>query len=618
MRFVWAVAAFVLAALMIGAGIAQRTVFQGPKTETAAVAVDEGAAFVLIDGAVLNKLPGAQSLRVQGTGSVFASYGRTADLKAWLAGSEYDAVSLGSDGALVTTAVSASDGATAAPGATPAPTPTATATPAASAPAAGSTTTVSRNPVGSDLWLDEFQQDGELVAPLQLPVGMSVLVASDGTAPAPTDVSVSWPIGNATPWAGPLIVGGGVLMAAGVLLYILGIRHVRRSRGPRRKGLPLPVTEPIDLAVEGEAKGVISAGPTRRSLSGGRRALVAVPMIAVAGLVLAGCSADAWPNLAGSPTPSPSASVIVPDGQQSPAVSRTQAQRILTRIADTVAQADQAHDQALASTRLDGAMLAARTTAYKLAAAAVEGAKMPAAIASQPLQIVLPQAFDAWPRSVLVVVDGGSGAVPIMTMSQKDPWSAYKLSYSADLEASAKLPDVAAEYVGATQVPPESDFLRLKPVDVATAYADIITNGTASKYYGEFDMESDAYFPSVVADRQKRLDEFNQTAATTGSMTFSAAAGATAPVALATLESGAIVAVNVSELETIKPTTADAVIKLGGNLVVRALVGADESATGVTTTYGDQLFFYVPGQSSSEKIRLLGTSSSILDSKVNP
>ena len=120
MRFVWAVAAFVLAALMIGAGIAQRTVFQGPKTETAAVVVDQGAPFVLIDGAVLNKLPGAQSLRVQGTGSVFASYGRTADLKAWLAGSEYDAVSLGSDGALVTTAVSASDGATAAPGATPA------------------------------------------------------------------------------------------------------------------------------------------------------------------------------------------------------------------------------------------------------------------------------------------------------------------------------------------------------------------------------------------------------------------------------------------------------------------------------------------------------------------
>ena len=43
MRFVWAVAAFVLAALMIGAGIAQRTVFQGPKTETASISVEEDA-----------------------------------------------------------------------------------------------------------------------------------------------------------------------------------------------------------------------------------------------------------------------------------------------------------------------------------------------------------------------------------------------------------------------------------------------------------------------------------------------------------------------------------------------------------------------------------------------
>jgi hypothetical protein len=38
-RFVWAVTAFVLAALMIGAGIAQRTVFQGPKTQSQAISV---------------------------------------------------------------------------------------------------------------------------------------------------------------------------------------------------------------------------------------------------------------------------------------------------------------------------------------------------------------------------------------------------------------------------------------------------------------------------------------------------------------------------------------------------------------------------------------------------
>ena len=51
MRFVWAVAAFVLAAVMIGAGIAQRTVFQGPKSETVDLSVSQEAPYLLIDGA---------------------------------------------------------------------------------------------------------------------------------------------------------------------------------------------------------------------------------------------------------------------------------------------------------------------------------------------------------------------------------------------------------------------------------------------------------------------------------------------------------------------------------------------------------------------------------------
>ena len=105
MRFVWAVAAFVLAAVMIGAGIAQRTVFQGPKSETVAISVSEDAPYLLIDGAVLNKLPGAQTLRAQGEGEIFAAYGRTADLEAWLADTTYNEVTLTGAGKVVSDAV---------------------------------------------------------------------------------------------------------------------------------------------------------------------------------------------------------------------------------------------------------------------------------------------------------------------------------------------------------------------------------------------------------------------------------------------------------------------------------------------------------------------------------
>ena len=75
---------------------------------------------------------------------------------------------------------------------------------------------------------------------------------------------------------------------------------------------------------------------------------------------------------------------------------------------------------------------------------------------------------------------------------------------------------------------------------------------------------------------------------------------------------------NIDEIDTVKPTNPDAVIKLENNPTVRTLSGAEQSSTGFTTTYTDQLFFYVPGQGSTEKIRLLGYASDILNAKVIP
>ncbi len=598
MRFVWAVVAFVIAAVMIGAGIAQRTVFQGPSETSATVQTEGTTAYTLLDGSVLNSIPGAQTLRVEGDGAVFVSYGRTADVKAWLADVPYTAVTV--DGAgVVQTAV-----------AQPTVTPTSTA-------AAG------RSPVDSDLWLDEFEQTGTLSTTLQLPRDMSVLIASDGTAPAPANVSVTWPIDDSTPWAGPLIVGGGIVLLIGLVLYLLGIRHVRRSRRPRRKGLPLPVTEPIStVGGDAEAKGVISASAGRRGsrVRGGRRALIAVPALGVSAALLAGCSADAWPQLTASESPSPTPTVIVPEGQFPPAVTEAQAQRIVSRLSSTVAQADAALDATAAAERLSGPALAERETNYKLRAAISDRPALPA-IPAEPVQIVLPQTTGTWPRSLMTVVESADAATPtttIMMMTQQTPWDEYKASYVGNLEASTNLPELAAPYVGATQVPPDSSFLVLAPEKVAAAYADIINNGTNSASAPLFDTANDLLLSAIQDNKTKRTDELNQTGAGTAEISFSASAGPATPIALATLDTGAIVAVNVYESDTAKPTNTDAVIKLDNNPAVKALTGVDQSATGFTTTYSDQVFFYVPSQGSDDQIRLLGYRSSLLEAKVSP
>src|SRR4051812_40686815 len=143
---------------MIGAGIAQRTVFQGPKTETASISASQDAPYLLIHGSVLNRLPGAQTLRAEGDGDIFAAYGRTADMKAWLSDVDYNDVSLDKRGRIVTTKVAPevepSDGTTDGTG-------DGTSDGTAGAEGAGDAAepaVPAHSPIGSDLWLDEFQQ----------------------------------------------------------------------------------------------------------------------------------------------------------------------------------------------------------------------------------------------------------------------------------------------------------------------------------------------------------------------------------------------------------------------------------------------------------------------------
>src|SRR5690606_80542 len=162
-------------------------------------------------------------------------------------------------------------------------------------------------------------------------------------------------------WAGPLLVGGSVMLALGIVLYILAFRHQRRGRGPRRKGPgPLPPTEPVDMElVRAEERAALpgtrtGAAPARAQT--GRRDLL-VPALGLSAVILTGCSADSWPQFSASPEPVVSETVLTPDNQQAPAVTETQAARIVQRLAETVAAADASLDDELLATRMSGAPL---------------------------------------------------------------------------------------------------------------------------------------------------------------------------------------------------------------------------------------------------------------------
>ncbi|GAB6858097.1 glycosyl transferase [Microbacterium xylanilyticum] len=612
MRFVWAVLAFVLAAVLIGTGIAQRTIFLGPKDVSAELTVRTPQAYTVIDSAVLRAHPGEQTLIAHGDGTIFVAQARTADLEAWLSDTSYNRITLGKEGKtsakVVEPTVAKEDN--------------------------------ERNPAGSDLWLDSFSDKNALIDRMQVPEGVSVLVASDGKADAPADVTLKWPLDTATPWAGPLMVAGGIFLLAGLVLYVLAIRHARRRRGPRRKAPPpLPITEPIDVAereameaADAEApsgEGPESAAPAghgdsaptaegtvreRRAVRPRRRALLLLPAVGVTAALLTGCTPDIWPHVASSPTPSPTETQVAEAGQQAPAVTQAQASRILESISATLADADKNLDATKAETRLEGAALEARKTAYAVRKS-VTDFSLPPAIPADKIKILVPQAYDSWPRTVLMLVEHGNDekvAPLIMTMTQPDPWSNYKISSVAEMQAAARLPNMAPAWLGAKLTPPDSPFLAAEPNQLAKEFANVIDQGDKSEFHDKFDKTALAFAKSVQDSRaalQQALKDAN--ADTTSSLTFAASAGSDKPVSMSSIDSGAIVAVTVEDSQTIKPTSADAVIKLDKNPSAKALTGVDQSATGFVSVYGVQLFFAVPAQGSDDKITLLAASQQL-------
>ncbi|WP_105566429.1 glycosyl transferase [Microbacterium halophytorum] len=649
--------AFILAAGLIAVGVAQRTVLLGPDSETITVSSEEDLPYTVIDSDVFEALPEALpgergTLTIESEGPIFATYARTLDVEGWLSDQTYTRAS--ADGGSI-------DVATVAP----------TAEIDGESPV--------RTPAGSDLWLEEFTAEGSMEENFTFPEGMelSVLIASDGEAAAPETIEVTWPIDNSTPSA-PWFIGAGIAMLVlGIILYIFAVLHARRSRGPRRKGQPVPLTGPVatardkhaasplpgaavgtqDALEEGEdarggdaagddgrdgpsdddangtgasggasgsgsgsSSGPPEGGTARRTAATRRGWRLALPALGLSAALLAGCTPDA-PAEGPSPSPSATADDTGADAQQ-PAVTESQAARIVADVSAHVTKADEERDADVADDRLTGVALAMREVNYSLGEEIDDYGSLPG-VPAEPIVVLLPQAYDGWPRSVMAVVEDAEDetvAPTMLALTQEDPWSDYRATYISQLRPSAEIPDLAPAYQGTALVPPDSSFLQVAPQDLAGAYASILGDGEESEYASLFDIENDGFYAEVQDKRAQTKKNFDKTGEETGDLTFDERGGDTDPFSLLTLHSGAIVGVSVVETEQVTPAEGEdqdrTLIKFEDDAVLKALTGEEESAGGVKTEYVDQLFFYVPAKGSEEKIQLLGASSSIRDATI--
>lgn len=572
MRLVLAIVSFVLAAVMIGFGIAQRTIFQTPDEAVLSTASTTRAAVTVIDGKALNAFAGSQTLRISGSDTVFAAYGRTSDVLGWIGDTDYTEVAYDAEsGELTSTLVQ------------------------------GKATEVP-NPTCSDLWLHEYQRDGTLATTVSVPADVSFIVISDGVKPAPADIQISWPLDNSTPWSGPLIVAGAVALLLGLAFLLWATTHMRKSRGPRRKQLKMPKVPKKALYK-----------PSRKPIgkpSGGRRAIgrgmIAVPFVLGGTLLLGACTSPAL--LEDRVTPSPTASSAPGEEAAPPAVTVPQIERIISEVSKVNTDADAAHDATLLATRFDGPALELRTANYSIVTA---DPTLPAlaAIPDGPVKLTLPQQTDTWPRAVFVVIqDDTDTTVPSLALylEQADPRANYKVSYAVTLEPSQTIPPVAAAEVGAGRLAADTPLLSLAPADIGPAYADILDKDVDSDSYLDFDQEGDS-LRTAVKDYQASV---KSSLPATASVTFGTAPGSIDPVVLATNDAGALVAVNIYETTTVAPVEEGAAVNPSGQ--VKALSGLSISTKGVVATYSDQLLFYVPAAGSDGKVVLLGYSQGLV------
>lgn len=202
LRYVLSAISLVLALAFFALGIAQRTIWAPPDTFVQDVQDEVTTPALLVDTSVLTYYDGAETLQIASDTPVTVIVGRTHDLVGWLGDSPYT-IAASEPGAGVTTEAVAGEGEF----------PTS---------------------FDNDLWQDFHESEGSIDIPMDVPNGTSVLVLSDGEAPAPSDVQVIWPNAATYPLFGPFITAGFVLLFLAALFLTLGLVNHRRKRGPQR------------------------------------------------------------------------------------------------------------------------------------------------------------------------------------------------------------------------------------------------------------------------------------------------------------------------------------------------------------------------------------------------
>jgi len=554
----------VLGILMMLVGIGQRTLWAPPQTVTAeAPQGSEAAPVAVLEAELLASRPDGAEITVRSEDGVFLAVGRSADVDAWVDGAAVTRIGAGEEDSLT---AETTEGEATVP-----------------------------SPAGSDLWVSEEAEDGELSYTWAAPAAgdWSVLIASDGTAPAPTQITLSWPNDEGTPLAVPLIIAGALAAVLGLALAFLsrGSKPAPPSPGSRRAVRESDTAAQRIVARRGQNAG---AAPSSSSNTANRTAAGFTAAALAGGLALSLVPGAA--TAAETSAPEENYPVVL-DGQLS---------RILSSVAGTVQKADAAKDASLLKERTSSTALALREANYA-AAGKVPDTEAPAAVAASPLLTDLVSTGTGFPRTVVAVTQGEDNTVPqALVLVQASARENYKLVSAIQMLPGTTFPQPPANGSGVEAVAADSaEGLKLAPQAAVDALADALTNpdgGNKETFAPNSFAEAVTTFQAEVTANPD--NEF-------ATITFKHTPVPSDTRALRTADGGAIVFGYMSHNYSSVPREAGDSINLEGT-IYETLTGEKNTEAGIDVTYGEAVMIYVPPASDTGQAEVIGAAQELL------
>ncbi|WP_426978583.1 hypothetical protein ACQCSU_04980 [Pseudarthrobacter sp. O4] len=604
LRFKTAVALVLLGLLTLLAGIGQKTFWAPAETVTATAPADAAAAPLTVFDEKLRTLHGGTvKIKVKGEGSFMLAAGRPDDVDAWVGPTAHNTVSgVSDDGKALQ--LTHTDGEATAP-----------------------------SPAGSDLWVTTENASGDMNYSWTPPADgdWSLLLATDGTKPAPTSITMTFPNDTSTPWAIPFMVLGGLLIVAGAALLVPkpkpGAGNGKGgSRGNRFRHRPgakaagrtpaapagdtaagttsaIPTVEPKDPA-ENSAAGPRTA---RRRLRRSGAVLAVLTASAVAGTGVAAQASQTpaqAPGTSTSAAPAPPSSAAADTAPDAPVLIDVQFRRILEQAAGAVDAGDAAKDASKLEPRVAQTELEVRTANYKIRSQVGSyEARMP--VRATKLLTTVVTSKRSWPRSVLAVTQGEGNVVPqLLTLTQPSPRENYKLVATTPLQPGTTFPAIARDGTE-TLAPSDKSGLLYSGEEALAGLGDRLTSADSAFKDKLVEGESSPYIADTLA---YQTDAVNS--GVNGTFAFTHKVVPESTVVFRTADGGALVLGRLNFGFDGTPKASGDKLTIGDDAA--ALAGGKETSTGMVLNFAESMAVYVPPAGSTDPMKLIAATRGLV------